>query len=473
MPATDISSLTSHTSEDAFAASHAPCIQAKARIIRLFASLLMLAALVFFILDKPVMALFLGTASALLFFSLACLFTWSLLLWRDMRQGAFLYAVSDERRRYTLAPGEAFHMQVKLTNMLNTPLRVTETKLLSSSHLEAETISPFSLDPASVSEKMFAFKVTKRGPAAVYGVQFTFEDPWAMVKSVLLIALQTNIDLLSAQALPAREEHVGQGRSLSSDELDGIRPYQQGDLLKRIFWRGFARTGELMTRVQTRHEALHHVALLVDISPDMTKIIPDHETPLHAWLPQAKACIRNADAVTMFACTRREARLLVRCGRPGDAAAMLEDLCLQRHLFMRPVHREDWNGVVRVIWKDLACFRRRDFTRTIHKKPFIDSPVMLRWLRYDLAIQHPAEARSILRADDKTVATRYMRERRLEYESSAPHGQACFSIAQKRIRTFRQEIRPQEIWCLTVNGMKKCRDVRLTGGRDGRRGNDR
>ena len=455
MVSTEISTLTTQVSTDTLPASHAPCIKGRGRVLRGFACFLLMAALTAYILDLPEYALFLGTTGSLILFSMACLYSYILILWRTMRQGAFLYAVNKKHIRIALPPGETLSIPIKLTNGLRCPLRITETKILGTTHLSPPSLEPFYLSPLSVTEVSLDFKIMKRGPASLHGAQFTFEDALGFIQSSLLIALQTDIDLITSISPHPTPGTEALGRHPISEELDEIRPYQRGDTLKRIFWRGFAKTGELMTRTSTPRKEQCHIALLIDVSPLMSETLPDQETRLHTFLPESKACLRRADAVTLFACTRQESRLLLKHVNPSEALERLDSLCLRQHLFMRPITHSDWNHVVRIIWKDLACFRNRDFTRVIDKKNFIDAPIMMRWLRYDLAIEHDEEARQILRSDDKTVATRYMRERRLEYEYPVPRMHARFSLALKHIHTFPFDARPQEIWCLSHTGLKR------------------
>ena len=450
-----ISPLTTQFLEETLPASHAPCFLGRAQALRFFALLQAFAAMAFYMLDQVSIALFFGVTASLLLFLLSCLYTHYLIQWRCMRQGAFLYASPKAQLSYALSPGSRFRIPVKLTNGLRSPLHVTQIQLLTTSHLSPETTPPFSLDPASVSEIEFEFTIIKRGPAAIYGVQFTFEDPWNFVRSSLLVAFQTNVDLHTAPASDAQIHAFDHARGTPADELDSLRPFQRGDRLKHIFWRGYAKTGELMTRVPTVTQPHCHVALLVDVSPMMSSTLPFRETHLHQWLPEAKACIFHADAVTLFACTSQDSRLLLKHARPKTAVSTLETVCLQQHLFCRPTLHEDWNRVVRILWKDLACYRNRDFTRIIDKRPYIDSPMMIQWIRYELAINHPKETRQISRVTDKTIATRYMRERRLEFDCPVPQTTARFVLAQKQIQTFRHDLRPQEIWCLTHKGLER------------------
>jgi uncharacterized protein (DUF58 family) len=161
---------------------------------------------------------------------------------------------------------------------------------------------------AGGSEATVAYRLPtrRRGHLDVGPLDLTFEDPFGLTRSVLrasrAITLTVHAELIELEALQAvagRDPTADQQktRTLASggDEFFALRPYVNGDELRRVHWRASARTGELVVR-QDERPRTGRVTVLLDRQhlnyPDDT-----FERAVSAALSALHAAWRSDDAL--------------------------------------------------------------------------------------------------------------------------------------------------------------------------------
>lgn len=138
----------------------------------------------------------------------------------------------------------------------------------------AATLMLAPIAPASDATVAYRLPTRRRGHLAVGPLDFTFEDPLGLTRSVvrasraITLTVHTElIDLDTLQGVAGRDPTADQQRrrtlAAGGDEFFALRPYVNGDDLRRVHWRASARTGELVVKQEERPRT-GRVTILLD-----------------------------------------------------------------------------------------------------------------------------------------------------------------------------------------------------------------
>ena len=138
----------------------------------------------------------------------------------------------------------------------------------------AATLMLAPVAPGAEATVAYRLPTRRRGHLDIGPLDLTFEDPMGLTRSVVrasrAITLTVHaelIDLEPLQAVAGRDPTADQQkrRTLASggDEFFALRPYVNGDELRRVHWRASARTGELVVR-QDERPRTGRVTVLLD-----------------------------------------------------------------------------------------------------------------------------------------------------------------------------------------------------------------
>lgn len=103
----------------------------------------------------------------------------------------------------------------------------------------------------------YTISLPHRGEWVLNGVQFELQDKLRLFKANILVQITTSIVArvpdIETRPIPILSSSVtpGDAYPMSTERLGepfDLRPYQPGDSMKRILWKTFAKSGELITR---------------------------------------------------------------------------------------------------------------------------------------------------------------------------------------------------------------------------------
>lgn len=128
--------------------------------------------------------------------------------------------------------------------------------------------------PGSEATVAYRLPTRRRGHLAVGPLDFTFEDPFGLTRSVVrasrAITLTVHAELIELDALhavagrdPTADQQKRRTLASGGDEFFALRPYVNGDELRRVHWRASARTGELVVKQEERPRT-GRVTILLD-----------------------------------------------------------------------------------------------------------------------------------------------------------------------------------------------------------------
>lgn len=103
----------------------------------------------------------------------------------------------------------------------------------------------------------------QRGHLTIGPLDLSFEDPFGLTRSVVRasrdIRLTVHAELIELDALravagrdPTADQQKRRTLAAGGDEFFALRPYVNGDELRRVHWRATARTGELVVKQEER-----------------------------------------------------------------------------------------------------------------------------------------------------------------------------------------------------------------------------
>lgn len=138
----------------------------------------------------------------------------------------------------------------------------------------AATLMLAPIPSASVATVAYRLPTRRRGHLSIGPLDLTFEDPFGLTRSVVRasrgITLTVHAELVeldTLQAVAGRDPTADQQkrRTLASggDEFFALRPYVNGDELRRVHWRASARTDELVVKQEERPRT-GRVTILLD-----------------------------------------------------------------------------------------------------------------------------------------------------------------------------------------------------------------
>lgn len=138
----------------------------------------------------------------------------------------------------------------------------------------AATLMLAPIAPAADATVAYRLPTRRRGHLAIGPLDFTFEDPLGLTRSVVrasrAITLTVHTELIELDALhavagrdPTADQQKRRTLAAGGDEFFALRPYVNGDELRRVHWRASARTGELVVKQEERPRT-GRVTILLD-----------------------------------------------------------------------------------------------------------------------------------------------------------------------------------------------------------------
>jgi uncharacterized protein (DUF58 family) len=138
----------------------------------------------------------------------------------------------------------------------------------------AATLMLAPVAPMSDATVAYRLPTRRRGHLDVGPLDLTFEDPFGLTRSVVrasrAITLTVHAQLIELEALhavagrdPTADQQKSRTLASGGDEFFALRPYVNGDELRRVHWRASARTGDLVVR-QDERPRTGRVTVLLD-----------------------------------------------------------------------------------------------------------------------------------------------------------------------------------------------------------------
>jgi hypothetical protein len=319
------------------------------------------------------------------------------------------------------------------------------------------------------SHSIFCFQISfiAPGPATIWGLRITGQDVTDLFRFEVHIELHDiKLDILPANAknplIKPLNIHNNIPREETS-ELNHIRHYVHGDNIRNIYWKGFAKTNTLLTKVKT-HTTEPHIAMVLDSTSPMRS--PSNDDPTHTILDRACSSILAQTQIQTLASLwivppHTKPYSLCKRKQTQQIRKQLENWYLEHANFSWPHPRylqETWRNVATALWKDLSTYKKLDFRLTIPKGYILDTATMAQWNRIRMAKKSLQNnnlelTKFICTADDATIMAERMRSRRLTVPFIPPthHESNLTSTAISNIITTPTDIRPTHIiWITTL-----------------------
>jgi len=390
---------------------------------------LMFVSFLIFALGNLVLAAFLATFSATALAIIAAAYAKLLFSWHTLQSKVASVRLAHFPAQ-TCHTSAQFSFDIILNNPLPWKLFALAFEPHASRHLLLQHKTPLSIFPPRASAvSTFDATCIAPGKAALWGMRLAGQDGAAFFRYEIHLELHNaHLNILPNPSLlphsrvqkrpPAPLQHS------EDHEFDRIRPLQRGDNMRRIFWRGFAKTGELQTMTYAPLLPEHVVTILDASSPMRRPLHHDPNlTPLdlacaHLSAPAAPNTLNSLWIVPVHG------KAYTLCQRTSHAMIqrMIQTWYLQTSAFQWPPARyaqEAWRQAVKALWQDLRTYKNLDFRTELPKGTLIDTRMMAQWSRTRTAataLQHDdiQSAKDIYQASDTTILTDRLRARHLE-----------------------------------------------------------
>jgi len=390
---------------------------------------LMLVSLLTYALGYLALAAFLATFSATALAIIAAAYAKLLLSWHTLHANAASIRLTNFPAQ-TCHTHARFSFDIILSNPLPWKLFALAFEPHASRHLFIQHKTPLPIfSPKTSTVSTFDATCIAPGKAAIWGMRLAGQDGAAIFRCEIHLELHdTHLNILpNPSLLPhSRVQHRPPAPHQHSEdhEFDRIRPLQHGDNMRRIFWRGFAKTSQLQT-ITYAPLLPEHVVIILDASSPMRRPL-QHDpnlTPFdlacaHLLAPAASNTLNSLWLIPAHG------KPYVLCQRTTHAMVqrMLQTWYLQTSVFQWPPARhaqEGWRQAAKALWQDLSTYKSLDFRIDLPKGTLIDTRMMAQWSRTSTAAKALQQddiqsAKDIYQASDVTILTDRLRTRRLE-----------------------------------------------------------
>ncbi len=348
------------------------------------------AACVLYVMQMHDLVVFFSAVVACILGMLSLDYAWALLTWRAFRHRLVCLDVHPGPKHPVV--GSRFRIRLELRNSL--PWRVLLEALCwdTTAHIRiADALDgAHALAPGACYEIAFQADAVRFGNGRILGVALLLTDRFGLFRYEVHIEQDVQIKVFP-ERVPGRKmaaflEQTGLGKrgrsARESEEIDGVRPFMNGDRIKRIVWRGYAKRHELMAFRQARL-AHRNAVCLIDAGPHMRVFGKDAPCGLmlaYVWLSRIAAAF---DQVSVLAFDEHGAEWLVRDMQPEKALAKLETWlfsCLE----CSPGHNwaeENWEIAANALYRDFKVYRRVDFSKQSKGRKVIDLAGLLEYAR--------------------------------------------------------------------------------------------
>ncbi|MBQ4359870.1 MAG: DUF58 domain-containing protein [Proteobacteria bacterium] len=386
---------------------------------------LAVAACAFFVMQLHDMVVCIAALSACILAGLALDYAWSLLTWRAFRQKLIDLKVAIGTDHPVA--GRHFGVRLELSNRLPWQIFVEALCWDSTAHIRiADNLAGMhALDAGARYSVSFKADALRFGSGKLLGVALLMTDRFGLFRYEVHVELNIPVRVFPGRVSAKRasgflaQSGIGRrGRSARvSEEIDGVRPFMNGDRLKRIAWRGFAKHQELVSFRQARL-AHRRAVCLVDAGPHMRVFGADAPCGLmrvYAWLASLAGAF---DELSILAFDENGADWIVREVHPRKAVSQLENWLFAR-LECSPGRNwseNEWEAAVNALYHDFKIYRRVDFSKQSKGRRMIDLAGLLAyarasWAEEMLENQQPEAASQAISMSYENALTRLIRQR--------------------------------------------------------------
>lgn len=247
-----------------------------------------------------------AVAAATVFMLSAC-YARLLISWHDVHKSKFHVDFSTHSQHPVV--GSEFSVECRLHNTGRLGLRVEAMRLLHSTHLDFEDYpDPFELPRASMQTITLTARAQEYGRGRIVGIGFSQVDVFQLFRAENHYELSEEIDVyfdrriqksdLNFQAFLKQFQQRVSIRG-EQDAPESLRPYQNGDPMRRIAWRHFASHGDLNTLYFSRNEE-NSLLCLIDAGPRM-RLVNDHQNNLADIIQCIALCAGDYRDMTLMA----------------------------------------------------------------------------------------------------------------------------------------------------------------------------
>ena len=378
-----------------------------------------IATVILMALDLDGLAGLFGAVTSCLCFFIALVHGYLLLVWRSVYMNRIrIYTHIGVAHLY---PASEFEIQYGVKSNLSLPVFIEAMRWDCSPQIEVQYSSDLShWIPGRCEVKSSCRAQTKAvGNAAIFGCGVIFTDPLNLMRAEIHVEVGDEIEILPARAHDSQntEEDLmpllkkwRRCMQLQSIEPESVRAYQNGDWIRRIMWRGYARTQELAVW-QPQKIPPGNLVCLIDAGPRMRVCSAPGSlnNQIVEVVKKIAVCAGMFDSVSVIIYHETGAEMVVKNESPRNALDILDKWCLKSLRWRMPdftqsFDKSRWHSDVLRLWQCYRLYKGVDF-RQKQNPNVIDLKKLVDWARTDLMYT------AIQQNDVKRVARlRYMSE---------------------------------------------------------------
>lgn len=453
------------------AANNPPYLSARGRTAILLIVASGAACATLFGLSHETLALFFAAFSASAVFCLALAYGYLLLVWRGLETHAVQW--SHTISALETAVDDSIVLETSLDNGLLIPFVIHAIRWDHSGHLSctAQGDEDRMIPGQCGQTQTYAFKAVGAGRGVIYGMGFILSDPadlfWAEshVEVSFVVSVRPHDPGVkqNGSAWGQNRESAAmfsRARLEEAGEIDRIRPYLQGDKMRRILWRGYARRRELTVWIP-REEERRCAVFLVEGGAHM-RLAPQNKPfspPLWEAVSRCAIMARDFDCVSVISYDEEGATLVARALPAPRAMENLRHWAEGALQWRAPTGRTpdeiaQWSTAARALWQAFKLYKKIDFSQTKRRESFLDMSGLVTWARNDkieraLASEDKARVRALLSMPQQALLVALIREwYTVPTTTLSPFAKSpCFDKAVSlAIQIMREQVPTSFVW---------------------------
>ena len=378
-----------------------------------------IATVILMVMGLDSLAGLFGAVTASLCFFIALIQGYLLLVWRSVHMNRIgLYTKIDVVHLYQTSE---FEIQYGVKNSLMLPVFIEAMRWDCSPQIEINYSSDLNhwISGNREVKGICSAKAVAVGNAAIFGCGVILTDPLNLMRAEIHVEIGDEIEILPARMHDSRNNEDDllpllkkrqRFMHLQSIEPESVRAYQNGDWIRRIMWRGYARTQELVVW-QPEKIPPGNLVCLIDAGPRMR--VCSAPTSLNNQIVEVvkkiALCAGMFDSVSVIIYHESGSEMVVKNESPRNALDKLDKWCLKSLRWRLPdfsqsFDKNRWQTDVLRLWQCYRLYKGVDF-RQKRNPDVIDLKKLVDWARTDLMYT------AIQQNDVKRVARlRYMTE---------------------------------------------------------------